>query len=237
MMFLICNVKEVKLNKAFISWSGGKDCCLACYQAMSDGLEIRYLANMLTEDGTRSRTHGLSTEVLQLQSRAIGIPLLQGKATWGTYEDEFKKLLRSFKRQGINEGVFGDIDLEEHREWVERVCDTADITPHLPLWGKEQDEILRRFISVGFEAVVIATKADMLGEEWLGRRIDVDFINQLTELRKTNNITPCGEAGEYHTLVVDGPIFQKLVEIQETEKVLRNGHWFLEIVRADLRGD
>jgi len=236
-MFLICNVKEVKLNKAFISWSGGKDCCLACYQAMSDGLEIRYLANMLTEDGTRSRTHGLSTEVLQLQSRAIGIPLLQGKATWGTYEDEFKKLLRSFKRQGINEGVFGDIDLEEHREWVERVCDTADITPHLPLWGKEQDEILRRFISVGFEAVVIATKADMLGEEWLGRRIDVDFINQLTELRKTNNITPCGEAGEYHTLVVDGPIFQKLVEIQETEKVLRNGHWFLEIVRADLRGD
>jgi len=225
------------LNQAFISWSGGKDCCLACHQAMVDGLEIRYLANMLTEDGTHSRTHGLPDEILQLQSRAIGIPLRQRKATWSTYEDEFKKLLRSFKQQGISEGVFGDIDLEEHREWVERVCHTVDITPHLPLWGKRQDEILKHFINLRFEAVVIATKADVLGEEWLGKRIDLDFINQLTELDKTNNITPCGEAGEYHTLVVDGPIFQKRVEIQETGKVLRDGHWFLEIKRADLRGD
>ena len=224
------------MNQAFISWSGGKDCCLACHQAMAEGLEIQYLANMLTEDGTHSRTHGLSAEILQLQSQAIGIPLLQRKATWGTYEDEFRKLLRSFKQQGISEGIFGDIDLDEHREWIERVCRAVDITPHLPLWGKKQDEILKHFVSLGFEAVIVVAKADMLGEEWLGRRIDLDFINQLTELRKTSSITLCGEAGEYHTLVVDGPIFQKHVEIQETAKALRNGHWFLEIVRADLRG-
>ncbi|MFC1874513.1 diphthine--ammonia ligase [Chloroflexota bacterium] len=224
------------MNQTFISWSGGKDCCLACYQAMADGLDIRYLANMLTEDGTHSRTHGLSVEVLQLQSRAIGIPLLQRKATWGTYEDEFKKLLRSFKQEGITDGVFGDIDLDEHREWVERVCNSVGITPHLPLWGKRQDEILKHFISLEFEAVVIATKADMLGDEWLGRRIDIDFINRLTGLDKTNNITPCGEAGEYHTLVIDGPIFQNRLEIQETRKVLRDGHWFFEIIGVDMGG-
>ena len=236
-MFLTCDVKEVKLKQAFVSWSGGKDCCLACHEAITDGLKIQYLANMLTEDGTHSRTHGMSAEILQLQSQAVGIPLLQRKATWGTYEDEFKKLLHSFKQQGISEGVFGDIDLDEHREWIERVCRMADINPHLPLWGKRQDEILRYFISLGFEAVVVATKADMLGEEWLGKKIDLDFIKQLTELRKTSSITPCGEAGEYHTLVVDGPIFQKRLEIQETAKTLRDGHWFLEIVKAGLRSN
>ena len=223
------------MKQAFVSWSGGKDCCLACYQAIASGLKIRYLANMLTGDGTHSRTHGLSAEVLQFQSQAIGIPLFQSKATWDTYENEFKKMLGSFKRKGICDGVFGDIDLDEHREWVERVCRTVNITPHLPLWGKEQDEILRYFISLGFEAVVIATKADLLGEEWLGKTIDIDFIDQLTELQKTKNITPCGEAGEYHTLVTNGPIFQKRMEILGTRKLLKDEHWFLQILKVDLR--
>jgi len=223
------------LNQAFVSWSGGKDCCLACYQAIAGGLRIRYLANMLTEDGTCSRTHGLSAEVIQLQSQAIGIPLVQRKATWGTYEAEFKKMLRSLKRKGIDEGVFGDIDLDEHREWIERVCRAVDITPHLPLWGKSQDEMLRYFINLRFEAIVVATKADILSEEWLGRTIDLDFINLLTDLQKTKPITPCGEAGEYHTLVTNGPFFQKRMEILETRKVFRDKHWFLEILRADLR--
>lgn len=224
------------MNQAFVSWSGGKDCCLACYQAIAGGLRIRYLANMLTEDGTCSRTHGLSAEVIQLQSQAIGIPLVQRKATWDTFEAEFKKMLRSFKRKGIDEGVFGDIDLDEHREWIERVCRAVDITPHLPLWGKSQDEMLRHFINLRFEAIVVATKADILSEEWLGRTIDLDFINLLTDLQKTKNITPCGEAGEYHTLVTNGPFFQQRVEILETRKVFRDKHWFLEILRADLRG-
>jgi len=225
------------MNQAFVSWSGGKDCCLACHQAMAGGLEIRYLVNILTEGGTHSRTHGLSAEVIRLQSEAVGIPLVQRKATWGTYEAEFKKMLRSLKRKGIEEGVFGDIDLDEHREWIERVCRSVDITPHLPLWGKRQDKILRYFINLGFEAIVVATKADILGEEWLGRTIDLDFINLLSDLQKTINLTPCGEAGEYHTLVTNGPFFQKRMEILETRKVFRDEHWFLEILRADLRGN
>jgi len=224
------------LNQAFVSWSGSKDCCLACHQAIEAGLNIQYLANMLTEDGAYSRTHGLSADVLRLQSRAVGIPLLQRQATWETYEGEFKKLLGSLKQNGIYDGVFGDIDLDEHREWVERVCHSVGITPHLPLWDKKQDEILRHFISLGFEAVVVATRADILGEEWLGRKIDLDFINQLAEIRGTNDITPCGEAGEYHTLVVDGPIFQKRLEIRETGKVLRDEHRFLEIIGIDVGG-
>lgn len=223
------------MNQVFISWSGGKDSCLAGYLATINGLEVRYLANTVTEDGQRSRSHGLPAEVLQVQSQAIGIPLVQQRTSWDNYEAEFKKMLRAFRQEGIEGGIFGDIDFDEHRQWVERVCQEVDITPHLPLWGENQHKILRDFISLGFKAVVVATKADLLGEEWLGRRVDLDFIRHLDELRKTKDITPCGEAGEYHTLVTDGPLFKKRLEILENRKVLKDEHWFLEIVKSELR--
>jgi uncharacterized protein (TIGR00290 family) len=144
-------------------------------------------------------------------------------------------MLRTFKQEGVNGGVFGDIDFEEHRQWVERVCQEVDIVPHLPLWGESQDKILRDFIDLGFEAVIIATKADLFGREWLGQRIDLNFIKHLDELRETKDITPCGEAGEYHTLVIDGPLFKKRMEILKTRKVFRDTHWFLDILDTELR--
>ena len=121
-------------------------------------------------------------------------------------------------------------------QWVDRVCSEVGIIPHLHLWGESQDKILREFIDLGFEAVVVTTKADLLGEEWLGRKIDLDFLAHSAELGNTENITPCGEAGEYHTLVIDGPLFRKRLEILEASKVLREGYWFFEIVKCELRG-
>jgi len=223
------------LRKVFVSWSGGKESSLACYRARKAGLEVSYLANMVTEDGTRSRTHGLSARILKMQARAMGIPLVQRPATWQSYEAEFIKMVSEFKQEGIEGGVFGDIDLDEHREWVERVCREAGVTAHQPLWGESQDELLRDFINSGFRAVIVAIRADMLGEEWLGRSIDMDFCTEIKELGKAKSITPCGEAGEYHTLVVDGPLFQKRMEITEARKVFRDKHWFLEIMNARLR--
>ena len=223
------------MQQVFASWSGGKDSCLACYRAIASGLKVRYLANTVTEDGKRSRSHGLPAEVLQVQSQAMGIPLVQRRTTWDNYEAEFKSMLRTFKQEGVNGGVFGDIDFEEHRQWVERVCQEVDIVPHLPLWGESQNKILRDFIDLGFEAVIIATKADLFGREWLGQRIDLNFIKHLDELRETKDITPCGEAGEYHTLVIDGPLFKKRMEILKTRKVFRDTRWFLDILDTELR--
>ena len=220
------------MNQVFSSWSGGKDCCLAAYRASASGLKVRYLANTVTEDGQRSCSHGLSADIIRLQSRAMGIPLVQARTTRDTYEAEFKNMLRRFKQEGIDGGVFGDIDFNEHREWIERVCQETDITPHLPLWEESQDKLLREFVSAGFEAVVVAAKADLFDEEVLGRRVDMDFIEQLEELKETKGITPCGEAGEYHTLVINGPLFQKRIEIRETRNVLREERWFLEILKA-----
>jgi diphthine-ammonia ligase len=223
------------MKLVFASWSGGKDGCLALYRAAVNGLSVRYLANTLNEDGQRSFSHGTLAEVIQSQSQAIGIPVIQRQTTLETYETEFTNMLKAFKQEGIEGGVFGDIDFNEHREWVERVCQKADIVPLLPLWLESQDKLLREFIDAGFEAIVVAAKADLFGEEVLGRKIDTDFIKDLEELSKTKTITPCGEAGEYHTLVIDGPIFQKRLEILKTRKVLRKGTRFLDILSTDIK--
>jgi diphthine-ammonia ligase len=223
------------MKPVFASWSGGKDCCLALYRATVGGLDARYLANTVTEDGKRSRSHGILAEVIQAQSQAIGIPLVQRRATRENYEAEFIKMLRAFKQEGIEGGIFGDIDFNEHRQWIDRVCQEADITPYLPLWLESQDKLINEFIDSGFIATVVAAKSELFGEEVLGQKIDRDFISYLEELSKTKKVTPCGESGEYHSLVVDGPIFKKRLEILETRKELREGRWFLEILSTDIK--
>jgi uncharacterized protein (TIGR00290 family) len=221
--------------RVFVSWSGGKDCSFARYLAEQNGLDVRYLLNMVTEDGKRSWSHGMSPDILNTQARAMGIPLIQHRSTQAEYEVEFQKALRLFKEEGITGGVFGDIDFEPHREWVTRVCNGTGIEPILPLWGLSQDKIMQDFVATGLEAVVIVTKADLMGKEWLGRTVNNDFIRDLYELSKTEPITLCGEAGEYHTLVIDGPILKKRMELRETSKNLREGYWFLDIKKYSLK--
>lgn len=216
--------------KAFISWSGGKESSLACYKAM-ESLEMSYLLNMISEDGKHSRSHGIDSMLLKVQSEAIGIPIIQRKTTWQSYEQEFKKAVSELKKGNIEAGVFGDIDLEQHREWVERVCGELSIKAILPLWGKARAEVLEEFIDSGFEAVVVATKADILGPEWLGRRINRRFVE---DVRCLNEVDICGEAGEYHTFVTNGPIFEKRINILKTRKVQRGEHWFLDISKYAL---
>jgi uncharacterized protein (TIGR00290 family) len=184
-------------------------------------------------DGERSCSHGISATVIKKQAEALGIPIVQQRTAGDNYEAQFIKMLKTFKKEGIEGGIFGDIDFEPHREWIERVCAAAGITPHLPLWGEDQKMLMEEFIDTGFEAVVIAVKADLFGKEALGRKIDTKFIAYLEELGK--NITPCGEAGEYHTLVIDGPIFRKRLEITESHKVTRGEHHFLEILGTELK--
>jgi len=223
------------MHQVFTSWSGGKDCCFACHQAIVSGLKVRFLANMITEDGKRSWTHGLSAELLEVQSQAIGIPLIQRRTTMANYEAEFKDMLLALKPEGVRGGVFGDIDLEEHRQWTNRICQQVDIIPYLPLWGQSQEAILKDFTGLGFEAIVVVARADLFSQEWLGRKINLDFLSHLSELKQTNEIQLCGEAGEYHTFVTDGPLFNQRIEILETNKVLRDGYWFLEILKYTLR--
>ncbi len=214
-------------GRAIVSWSGGKDCALAAYRAVQAGMEIYGLLNMVRQDGRLSWSHGIEAGWLKLQSRAMGQRLLQIKTYSEDYEASFKEVLKALRQKGITEGVFGDIDFEEHRQWVSRVSAEAGLKAVLPLWGQSQRELLREFVAAGFEAVVIATQEDKLSEDWLGRRLDAGFIADLERLGQ--EVTPCGEAGEYHTLVIDGPLFKQRLDIIRAEPVLRDGHWFLDI--------
>ncbi|MFQ6066519.1 MAG: diphthine--ammonia ligase [bacterium] len=219
------------MSKVFVSWSGGKESGLACYKAKANGLAPSYLLNMTGEDGSRSRTHGLARGVLSLQAEAIGIPLIQRKTSWESYEDNFKKVVLELKEGGIEGGVFGDIDLEPHRTWVKRVCKETSIRAYLPLWGKAQKKILEDFINLGFQAIVVAINSGVLDERWVGCKIDDEFVKDITRIE---SITPCGEAGEYHTLVTDGPLFKKRMIILETRIVQRAQHLLLDISRCIL---
>jgi diphthine-ammonia ligase len=221
------------MSRVFVSWSGGKDVCLALYRAKSSGMDVRYLANMVSEDGQRSRSHGIRAEVIKKQAEALGIPIVQQRTTNANYEAAFVSMLQKFQKEGIGGGVFGDIDFPPHREWVENVCRKAGFEAYLPLWNENQQKLMEEFIDAGFKAVVIAVKAELLGKEVLGKVVDRKFIAYLAGRDK--DITICGEAGEYHTLVVDGPIFNKRLAIVKSEKITRGEHHFLEILETRLK--
>ncbi len=222
--------KNIKL-KAFVSWSGGKDAALSYYRAMKN-FHVTHLLNMIAEDGQISRSHGIRTDVLRLQAEAMGFPIVQPRSSWETYEAEFKKALSDLKGKGVEIGIFGDIDLEEHREWVERVSRESGMEAVLPLWGEKQREtLIEELIEAGFEAVVVATKKDLLGPEWLGRSIDRDFVRDISKIK---GVDISGEGGEYHTLVISGPIFKKRINILKSEKLTRDQHCFLDISECEL---
>lgn len=214
-------------NHVFCSWSGGKESALALHRAIRSGAVVSRLINMVTEDGSHSRTHGIEAAVLSLQARAIGIPLIQRRTTWDGYEEEFKKVLSGLSDEGIYRGVFGDIDMEEHRAWVERVCAECTVRPSLPLWLAKRDDLLSEFIDSGFKAVIVAVDRNYLDDTWIGREIDNTFVKDLQSLGDSVDI--CGERGEYHSFVYDGPIFHRPVQFERGGVRSAPGYYFLEI--------
>ncbi|MBC8255166.1 MAG: diphthine--ammonia ligase, partial [Ardenticatenia bacterium] len=156
------------------------------------------------------------------QAKAIGIPLIQVKTSWEEYEENFKQAVRGLKNKGVEGGVFGDIDIEEHRQWVERVCGELGIKPLLPLWLIDPEELLGEFLALGFKAIVVATKLD---KDLLGRDLDKPLLTEVKGL----GAHPSGEYGEYHTFVTDGPIFQRPLKVVGGEIGEKDGSWRLDI--------
>lgn len=212
---------------AFASWSGGKDCMLALYRYLQqENQGIGFLINMCDSDGEHSRSHGLKKELIKSQSESIGIPVIQQQTSSNEYEMNFKKVISRLKTQGVHIGIFGDIYLNEHRVWIERVCSEMNIEPKFPLWKFDTTHLLQEFIDCGFKALTVSVRSDKLSQEWLGRSLDYSFLNDIINLE---DIDPCAENGEFHTFVYDGPIFRKPVEFIKGEISFREKHYFLEL--------
>ncbi len=218
-------MKTIEGKSFFCSWSGGKDSCLALYHAVQHGGVPKALFTMMTEEGERSRSHGLSTDVVEYQALSLKIPQVKRSASWETYEPVFLSAMREFKADGIKCGVFGDIDLAEHRQWVERVCEAAGIFPYEPLWRRERKALLEEFLNLGFKAMIISVKEGLLSRDFLGRIIDRQVIADM----ENAGIDASGEEGEYHTMVIDGPLFSFPIRLNQKEKVVHNGYCFLDV--------
>lgn len=211
------------------SWSGGKESCFAVYQALQQGYKISHLVNFISRKSQRVSAHGLMPELVKLQSECIGIPLVQKETTDDGYEQQFKEVLNSLIPSGVEGMVFGDIYVQEHLDWIQRVCNDLNITAFEPLWGRNTEDIMADYINAGFKSVIIAAKSELIEENWIGKIIDNSYLDYL----RNKGIDVCGENGEYHTLVIDGPLFKKPINLLDTRVIKRDNLWFLDIVKYE----
>ena len=207
------------------SWSGGKDSCLALHRAIGAGARPAYLLSMLREDGERSRSHGLRTSVLQAQAAALGVPLITRRASWSEYENVFVTAVQELRAEGVEAGVFGDIDIDDHRLWEEKVCAAAGLTAHLPLWKMPRLDLLSEITTSGHEAMIVACNSERMGRNFLGRSLEPDLICEFEQL----GIDLAGEQGEYHTVVTGGPRFSRPLRLVRGAETLHSGYWFLDM--------
>ena len=214
--------------KVVASWSGGKDSAYAYYLATQQGHQVINLLTMMMNE-SKSNFHMIPSGILDAQAEAIGIPLIKKTTLPQTYEKDFKAVLVQCKKEGAEGLVTGDIyEVAGHEEgWLGRVCKEVGLTPVKPLWMGDTKKIYLDYLKIGFNAIVVRTKLDLLGLEWLGRVLDRKFYDDILKL---GNVDPCGEGGEYHTVITGGPTFKNKIEIQEAQKHKLDGSFgYLEI--------
>jgi diphthine-ammonia ligase len=217
--------------RAAISWSGGKDSCAALMRAR-EAFDVVTMVTMFDEDALRSRSHGLRPEVLAAQADRLGLDRVTGRCNWQSYDRAFSDALATLASDGITHVVFGDILFEEHRRWAESMCAPHGITAVEPLWGSSTVALFEDWIASGAEAVIVTARAEFLDQSWLGRRLDRDLLPEFTRL----GVDPCGERGEYHTVVTNTPLFDRPLRLRSGGQVQRSGCWAMDVMVDDADG-
>ncbi len=212
-------------SHAFIaSWSGGKDSCYAVMRAVAAGHRPAALLNRMNENGKISRSHGLPPALLSRQAAVLDTPLVTVPASWADYEKLFVDTLLSLKAgYGATAAVFGDIDLQPHRDWEEKVCAAAGLAAMLPLWQEDRMALVHGMLGAGIRTVITSCRADM-GERFIGRELTLELAEELAEL----GVCPCGENGEFHTFVHDCPLFSAPVALPDFRPVRHENYLFAE---------
>ncbi len=221
-MMRTANLRNVPF---FCSWSGGKDSCLALHLAVAAGGVPQRLLCMTAEDGRRTNAHGLSVDVIEAQAAALGIALTLCATTWEDYEEKFVAALRKMAAEGIAAGVFGDIDIEAHKAWEEKVCRAAGLRASLPLWGRPRERVLAEFLALPAAATVVAARADVALAGLAGRQLTARLARELA----LAGCDVAGEHGEYHTAVTDCPLFASPVAVRVRRARRVGDHWFANV--------
>jgi diphthine-ammonia ligase len=211
--------------RAAISWSGGKDSCAALHRATLH-FDVVSMITMFDEDAARSRSHGLRPEVVAAQAARLGLRQIASRCSWATYNTIFGEALDEAVRDGITHVVFGDILFPEHREWAEQMCAPRGLVAVEPLFGSATRDLFVEWVSSGAEAVIVTTRAEKLDASWLGRTLSLDMLPEFDRL----DVDPCGERGEYHTVVTRSPLFREPLTLGIGDQVSRSGCWALDVL-------
>lgn len=213
-------------KRALVSWSGGKDSCYAVVKAAEEGYTPQVLLNVLNEEGQISRSHGIPAPILQAQAKALELPIHLVASSWKEYEEKFTGALHTLKQQyHLTHALFGDIDLEDHRQWEEKVCSAAGLTAVLPLWHQDRKELVLQMLSYGLKTFIVSCN-EVMGERFIGTLLTSEVVQELEQM----GIDPCGENGEYHTLVVDGPLFSAPLDVSIRQTRHHDNYWFADLV-------
>jgi uncharacterized protein (TIGR00290 family) len=213
-------------EKVVVAWSGGKDSALALYEVLNAGsYEVLELLTTVTRDYDRISIHGVRRALVEQQANALGFPLevtfISKGASDAEYENELLKALKRQRDSGASSVVFGDIFLEDVRKYRERLLPKVDMNGIFPLWKRDTQVLARQFINLGFKAVITSIDTTVLGKAFAGREYDEKFLSDLPA-----NVDPCGENGEFHSFVYDGPIFHERVLLTKGEIVLRENRFY-----------
>lgn len=189
--------------KFAVSFSGGKDSILALHEMAAAGHEPVALLVMYRPEAGRSWVHGIAPQLLSAIADALEIPLLCCEANSENYNERMEWGLCQARQMGAEVCVFGDIDTDGHREWDEARCAAAGLKAVLPLWGRDRLELVRRTLDLGYRCIIKCVRTGVLPEDWLGQVLCPAHVEQMLAM----GVDACGENGEYHTVVVDGPLF------------------------------
>lgn len=203
----------------FFNWSTGKDSALALHTLLEDpNFEVKHLLTTVNAHFDRVSMHGLRRALMEQQIASIGIPYstveLPESPSMEEYNVVMQDVITTLKQKGLNSTAFGDIFLEDLRKYREDNLRKQDIKAHFPLWKKDTLSIAKTFFDLGFKAITVCCKSDLLDESFVGREYNQSFVDDLPE-----NIDPCGENGEFHTFCYAGPIFKEPIEFTIGEKV------------------
>lgn len=220
------------MTPVLMCWSGGKDSCVALHTLQrSPEHEVIGLLTTVTQDYSRISMHGVRTELLDRQAAALGLPVerveIPAAGSNDTYEAAMAAALARYKAKGISTVAFGDLFLEDIRAYRERMLAPAGFAAVFPVWGRETMRFVADFIAAGFQAVVTCVDLSQLDASFAGRVIDARFLADLPP-----GVDPCGENGEFHSFVFDGPNFAERVAFEVGERVEREGFCFCDLVPA-----